>query len=130
MVEGLLRTVETREERDFRPPKVRLKRLVRKEEVQKVFHNGKKWISTLFVVFFMESDLPDPLYAVHARKKLGPAVERNRIKRLYREALQQHKALLSGYTLIVIPRSGSKSITFNQLSDQMGRFFLENLRRK
>lgn len=130
MGEGLLRTAEPKDGRDFQPPKIKLKRLTRKEEVQKVFQKGKKWISTSFVIFSLESDVPDLFYAIHTRKKLGPAVERNRIKRIYREVLRQRKTLLRGYTLIVIPRTGSRAITLRQLADQIDHVFLENLRRK
>ncbi|GEM_PF-7126942 len=130
MVEGLLRSAETKDESDCRPHKVKLRRLVKKDAVQNLFQRGKKFITSSFVIFSLENDGPDLLYAIHTRKKLGPSVERNRIKRIYREVLRRNKTLLRGHQLIIIPRSGSKSATQNQLADQMSQFFSQSLRRK
>ncbi len=130
MVEGLLKIDAPKAESVFQPLRVKLKRLTRKEEVLKVFQSGRKFVSTTFVIFSLEGDFPDPFYAIHTRKKLGSAVERNRIKRIYREALQRHKASLCGHKVIVIPRTGSRPVTLNQVINQIGQFFSENLRRK
>lgn len=130
MGEGSLKIDAPKDENAFRPSRIKLKRLTRKEEVQSIFQGGRKFVSSSFVLFSLESDSSDPFYAVHARKKLGPASERNRIKRIYREALRRHKVLLSGYRLIVIPRTGSGSVTLNQVANQIGQFFSETLRRK
>lgn len=123
MVEGLLRIGARKDGSALQTPRVKLKRLTRKEEVQRVFSEGRKLISPSFVIFSLEDPFPDLLYAIHVRKKLGSAVERNRIKRVYREALRRQKVLLRGHKLVVIPRVGSKLLTLNQVSDQIKAFF-------
>jgi ribonuclease P protein component len=123
MGEGLLKTGATKDGSVLQTSRIKLKRLARKEEVQKVFSEGRKFISPSFVIFSLETELPDLLYAIHIRKKLGSAVERNRIKRVYREVLRRQKVSLRGRKLVVIPRIGSKSLTLNQLADQIKALF-------
>lgn len=123
MVEGLLKIGAIRDESVLQTSRVKLRRLTRKEEVQRVFSEGRKLISPSFVIFSLADEDPSLLYAIHIRKKLGSAVERNRIKRIYREALRRQKALLGGHKLVVIPRIGSKPLTLNQVTDEIKAFF-------
>lgn len=129
MVEGLLRREEAKGERDSQRPKTALKRLTR-HEIRTVFEKGKKIVSPLFVLFLVEDDAPDPSYAIHVKKKLGTAAERNRTKRIFRETLRCHKMLLRGYKLILIPRSESKEIELAQAVDQMREILLGMQRKK
>jgi ribonuclease P protein component len=123
MVEGLSRVGATKDGSALQTPKVRLKRLTQKEQVQRVFSKGRKFISPSFVIFSLEDESLKLLYAIHIRKKLGSAVERNRIKRIYREALRRQKISLRGHKLVVIPRIGSKFLTLDQVTDQIKVFF-------
>ncbi|MBI3804025.1 MAG: ribonuclease P protein component [Nitrospirae bacterium] len=130
MVEGLLKTEEPKGESGFRPPKVTLKRLTR-PEIRNVFEKGRKVLSSAFVLFFIESRASTPpSYSIQVKKKLGTAAERNRTKRIFREALQRHKLLLKGYQLILIPRSDSKGIGLNDAVDQVMKIFLGMQRKK
>ncbi len=55
---------------------------------------------------------PTNQYAVIAGKRVGGAVERNRCKRLIREALRGlHPQLQSGYSIAVIARGGPDQLT-------------------
>lgn len=125
MVEELLKIGALKDGSALQTPSVKLKRLTQKEEVQRVFAEGRKFISPSFVIFSLEDPFPDLLYAIHVRKKLGSAVERNRIKRVYREALRRQKVSLRCHKLIVIPRVGSKLLNLNQVADQIKAFFLK-----
>lgn len=123
MVEELLKIDALKDGNVLQTPSVKLKRLTQKADVQRVFAEGRKFISPSFVIFSLEDPFLDLLYAVHVRKKLGSAVERNRIKRVYREALRRQKVSLRGHKLIVIPRVGSKLLNLNQVADQIKVFF-------
>jgi ribonuclease P protein component len=51
-------------------------------------------------------------YAVVAGKRVGKAVERNRCKRLVREAIRRlHPQLQQGYDLVIIVRGGVEDLT-------------------
>lgn len=120
----MLRTDGIKDERDL-PPKKTLVKLVRKEEVEKVFGQGKKYVSDSFIFYFLSNHSNRFSYAIHARKKLGIAVERNRIKRVFRAALLQLKDLLSGYDVIIVPRTKTKDLDFHQTVHKLEQTFFE-----
>lgn len=65
--------------------------LAKKTEFQKVYENGAKQVGRFLVVYLLSAD--NNAQAVVASRKVGGAVQRNRAKRLLREALQeQHKS--------------------------------------
>lgn len=124
MGEGLLRKDEIREERNL-PPNLPLKRLLHKEEVKKVFSSGRKVISDSFILYFLRNSAGRSRYAIHARKKLGMAVERNRVKRIFRAALYQLRDLLYGYDIIIIPRKKVKDLDFHLAVHKLEQIFFE-----
>jgi hypothetical protein len=66
--------------------------LAKKSEFHKVYENGAKRVGRFLVVYLLPAD--DFARAVVASRKVGGAVQRNRAKRLLREALRA--ALKSG----------------------------------
>lgn len=58
--------------------------LVHKKEFHRVYEEGVKRVGRLLVVYLLPAD--DPARAVVASRKIGGAVQRNRAKRLLREA--------------------------------------------
>src|SRR5437763_15820681 len=57
------------------------------------------------IVYACENGLPHLRLGLSVSRKVGPAVRRNRLRRLYREAFRLTKhALPAGLDLVVIPR--------------------------
>ena len=82
-------------------------RLRREAEVRRARARGKAWADGPLVARVLPNDL-DPSqnrYAVIAGKKVGKAHERNRAKRLVREAIRHvHPMLRPGHDVVVIVR--------------------------
>lgn len=82
-------------------------RLREEADVQRVRSRGKSWAHGPLIARVLPNDL-DPVqnrYAVIAGKRCGKAVQRNRLKRLTREALRGfHPHLKTGYDIALICR--------------------------
>jgi ribonuclease P protein component len=89
-------------------------RLREEWEVQEVRRRGKAYPAGPLVARIMRQTAEQPAnrYAVIAGKRIGGAVERNRCKRLVREALRNlHPTLKQGYDIAIIARGGPDQLT-------------------
>lgn len=82
-------------------------RLTRSDDFKRVRRNGKSYAHPLVVLVAQASGHPFTRVGVAAGKSTGNAVDRNRAKRLLREAMRDLlPALASGWDLILIARTG------------------------
>lgn len=111
-----------------KPPatQFRLARLQDKRARKELFITGNKAVSSLMVLYFQENSIGRPRYAIYASKKLGSAVQRNRVKRVFREALYSKKKELKGYDFIIIPREGGKALRVPEAISHVGKVLLDN----
>jgi ribonuclease P protein component len=82
-------------------------RLRDEHDVRRVRARGKAWAAGPLVARVLPNELDPPRnrYAVVAGKKVGKAVQRNRLKRLVREAIRlTDPSLKQGFDLVVICR--------------------------
>ena len=85
-------------------------RLTRSDDFKRVRQNGKSYAHPLVLLVAQASDLPQIRVGVAAGKTTGNAVQRNRAKRLLREAMRTLlPSLASGWDLILIARVGLPS---------------------
>jgi len=95
--------------------------------INDVRRRGRSFSSGPLVARVLKSDDPSSVnqYAVIAGKRVGGAVERNRCKRLVREALRGlHPRLQSGYAVAVIVRGGPDQLTGKDIAvDHLTRIF-------
>ena len=71
--------------------------LRRSSEFQTVYRNGRRYESSLITAFVLPNNLPYNRFGITAsRKAIGNAVQRNRARRLLREAFRLKESVLGG----------------------------------
>jgi ribonuclease P protein component len=89
------------------PPQFRLRR---KEDISRVFADGRAKRDGLLLVLCLLNDLPEvpTRIAVTVAKRLGTAAVRNRVKRVLREALRLERPNLQhGIDLVLVPKTAN-----------------------
>ena len=96
-------------------------RLHLKRDFERVITGGHKIKGNGIVLWYgLRPDLQPARFAVVVSKKLGPAVVRNRIKRLLREAFRlNRKNWVSGADIIVSPRDSSQLSNVHAAQDAL-----------
>src|SRR5437588_11131007 len=83
----------------------KVEHLLRPGDFRKVFARRRSVSDSWLIVYACENGLPHLRLGLSVSRKVGPAVHRNRLRRLYREAfrLTRHEMPV-GLDLILIPR--------------------------
>lgn len=92
-------------------------RLRRRGEFLRVQRGGRKLHTDSFLVFVLPQTEPGPTrLGVTASRKLGGAVERNRVKRLVREALRRRKLLFpEGLDVVLVAKKSAVEAEYDQV---------------
>jgi len=89
-------------------------RLRRRAEYQRVFDEGRRRAARLMMAFIVCNNRPHARLGIVATRKLGPAVRRNRAKRLVREVFRRNKPV-AGFDIVIVPKLGMLSAGFADL---------------
>ncbi len=81
-------------------------RLRHPQEFRRVWNEGRSWAHPLMVLWVAPAPADQaPRIGIVASRKLGKAVQRNRARRLLREALRHlYPHLAQGYDIVVVAR--------------------------
>lgn len=96
-----------------------------KDEVERLFRNGKRSTSRLFSVLTLPSPCKQGRCAFIAGKKLGSAPFRNRCKRVMRAAAQTLGFPWAGYDVVFIARSQVATAKCGIVCDEMRKQLLK-----
>jgi ribonuclease P protein component len=95
-------------------------RLRRNSDFQLIWQQGEFFSSTLMVLGFRENNLDNSRFGFVVSKKLGKAVQRNKIKRRMREAVRLRlEQIKPGYDLILIARQPINRASYPEIEQAL-----------
>jgi ribonuclease P protein component len=98
-------------------------RLLNRKDFVNLNRSGKRYRTERFTALYKENGLDRTRLGITVSKKVGNAVERNRIKRLVREFYRQNKeSFLNGYDVNFIADKSARLLVFNDIKKEMGSF--------
>ena len=109
----------------FRPEE----RIRRRAEYVAVYDRGLKLGGRLMTVFLLENGKGRPRLGIAATRKYGSAVQRNRARRLVREAFRRNKPTL-GLDIVVVPRREMVGADFHHVEADYLAAIERQLRRR
>lgn len=108
------------------PQRLKLKKHA---EFQKFFRQGQRVVGRLICIDWRVSGLPETRLGITASRRYGPAHERNRFKRLVREAFRLARLELpGGLDLNIVPRQLARSASMETIRAEL--VFLLNHEKK
>jgi ribonuclease P protein component len=103
----------------------REERIVRSHEFAKVIKKGRRRTSENFVVYVLNNGLNFQRLGVIAKKEVGPATFRNRIRRYAREFFRLYKARMKGSSdLVVMIRKGCSVCRYREAESELRRLLV------
>lgn len=104
--------------REFTFPKSR--RLLQRRDFARVGNRGKKLAGKFLYIDLLETTIHTGRLGITVTKRFGDSPERNRFKRIVREAYRlAQKRLPEGYDLIVKPRPYAKNASMQDIQGEL-----------
>ncbi|HEX5166283.1 MAG TPA: ribonuclease P protein component [Thermomicrobiales bacterium] len=96
-------------------------RIRRGSDIDRVRSKGRSWSSRLLVLAILPNGLEHNRYGFTVGKRVGGSVERNRAKRLMREAIRhRHPTLVQGHDVLLIARNSFRDeTTLAEVAEQL-----------
>ena len=91
-------------------------RIIRGSDYRAVYAEGRKLPGDLFVLYFRENSLAHHRLGITVSRKIGGAVTRNRVKRLFREIFRRFCAEIPRhYDFVVNAKHGAARAGYDRL---------------
>jgi ribonuclease P protein component len=101
-------------------------RLSKRPEYLQLAEEGQRLFSRYFIVVYAAGQHPDSRLGITVTKKIGPAVIRNRIKRVCREFFRTHREQLDAVVDIhIIARRAATQAANNELTNCLEKLFAQ-----
>jgi ribonuclease P protein component len=97
-------------------------RLVHSSRFRQVYRDGRSLVHPLLVLRALDNGLPYSRFGFVVSKRIGKAVERNRVKRLMREAMRAKRAdVPCGLDVVLIARTPIVHVAFQDIREALER---------
>jgi len=99
-------------------------RLRHRQEFLRAQAQGKRFHTRHFGVTLAPMAEGHPRLGLVATRRLGKAVQRNRVKRLLREFFRRHQTGLPAFDLVIMAKKGASALEYHQVEEELGRLLL------
>ena len=94
---------------------------------RRLYHRGASAANRYFVMYCGRNHTPENRVGLTVSAKLAGAVQRNRVKRLFREAYRLHEdEFATGVDLVLVARSRAVGATYWEIEKSLLRALKEN----
>ena len=90
-------------------------------EFRTLYYRGKSRVDPALVTYVRKNRLGVPRVGITTGKKLGNAVQRNRCRRVIREAFRQQPPITGGFDIVFVARGRTPAYKSTQLAPIMAR---------
>lgn len=91
-------------------------RITSNKDFKEVYSQGKSVANKDLVLFFLKKESSRTRIGISVSRKIGPAVVRNRIRRLIREVFRRNETeIKEGYDIVIIARQPIKEKSFHDV---------------
>ena len=105
-------------------------RLRHRQEFLRAQAQGKRFHTRHFGVTLAPMAEGHPRLGLVATRRMGKAVQRNRVKRLLREFFRRHQTGLPAFDLVIMAKKGASALAYHQVEEELGRLLFSRARQK
>jgi ribonuclease P protein component len=100
-------------------------RLTLPQDFRRVMKSGKRLASKHYIIFLLENEREYHRLGIVAKKEIGPANLRNRMKRYLREFFRLHKHQIKGtLDLIILVKKGSLPGRYSETEEELRKVLI------
>ena len=103
-------------------------RLRQRRDFLRAQAQGKRFYTRHFGVTLAPPVTAGPRLGLVVTKRLGKAVQRNRVKRLLREFFRRHRTQLPPMDLVIMAKKGAEGLVYHQVEEELGRLLGARIR--
>lgn len=96
-------------------------RIAKRNDFQTIFQTGRRFVQPHLLAFCKKNSLSYARLGVSIGRKFGPAYQRNRFKRLVREAFRQSPLRYqAGLDVLILPNNANKTLVWKHVHEEVG----------